>query len=252
MSLATPPTLFLHARVTYVEARIGTRQSVHPTCASLGGSESGVRTAVAPLDREIQLQAEYRASDARDERHTRWTGREGRAAQLQKITALQALGSMRPDAGSDRRQDVNQLSHRHHQLHTIHTALAQGHRVSAVDLSEAIRAEDERLASARRRMLDAFRDVFPDDLPPGLPPSREVDHKIELTPGATPQSRPTFRMSASELAEMKKQLEDLVKAGFVQPSKSPYGAPVLFVKKKDGTQRMCIDYRALNNVTIKN
>jgi hypothetical protein len=94
--------------------------------------------------------------------------------------------------------------------------------------------------------------VFPDDLPAGLPPSREVDHKIELVPGATPQSRPTFRLSAFELAEMKKQLEDLVKAGFVQPSKSPYGAPVLFVKKKDGTQRMCIDYRALNNVTIKN
>ena len=142
--------------------------------------------------------------------------------------------------------------HRHHQLHTIHTALSQGHRVSAVDLSEAIRAEDERLESARRRMLDSYRDVFPDELPPGLPPSREVDHKIELVPGATPQSRPTFRLSASELAEMKKQLEDLVKAGFVQPSKSPYGAPVLFVKKKDGTQRMCIDYRALNNVTIKN
>ena len=94
--------------------------------------------------------------------------------------------------------------------------------------------------------------MFPDDLPAGLPPSREVDHKIELVPGATPQSRPTFRLSAFELAEMKKQLEDLVKAGFVQPSKSPYGAPVLFVKKKDGTQRMCIDYRALNNVTIKN
>ena len=124
--------------------------------------------------------------------------------------------------------------------------------MSAVDSSEATVPEDDRLVAARRRALASFRDVFPDDLPAGLPPSREVDHKIELVPGATPQSRPTFRLSASELDEMKTQLEGLVDAGFVQPSKSPYGAPVLFVKKKDGTQRMCIDYRALNNVTIKN
>ena len=141
---------------------------------------------------------------------------------------------------------------RHHQLHTIHAALSQGHRVSSVDLSIAIQVESDRLDSCRRRALSTFKDVFPDDLPSGLPPSREVDHKIELVAGATPQSRPTFRLSASELAELKSQLEGLVKAGFVQPSKSPYGAPVLFVKKKDGTQRMCVDYRALNNITIKN
>ena len=89
-------------------------------------------------------------------------------------------------------------------------------------------------------------------LPAGLPPSREVDHKIELVPGSRPTSRPTFRMSASELAELKKQLEELVKAGFIQPSKSPFGAPILFVKKKDGTMRMCVDYRALNEITVKN
>jgi hypothetical protein len=124
--------------------------------------------------------------------------------------------------------------------------------VSSVDLSTATRAEVERLDACHRRALSTFKDVFPDDLPSGLPPSREVDHKIELVAGATPQSRPTFRLSASELAELKSQLEGLVKAGFVQPSKSPYGAPVLFVKKKDGTQRMCVDYRALNNITIKN
>jgi hypothetical protein len=124
--------------------------------------------------------------------------------------------------------------------------------VSSVDLSTAIRAESDRLDSCRRQALASFQDVFPADLPAGLPPSREVDHKIELVAGATPQSRPTFRLSASELAELKSQLEGLVKAGFVQPSKSPYGAPILFVKKKDGTQRMCVDYRALNNITVKN
>ena len=104
----------------------------------------------------------------------------------------------------------------------------------------------------RARLLGRYRDVFPDELPAGLPPSREVDHKIELTPGSAPPSRPIIRLSANELEELKKQLEELIKAGFIQPSKSPFGAPILFVKKKDGTMRMCIDYRALDNITIKN
>ena len=103
-----------------------------------------------------------------------------------------------------------------------------------------------------QRLLTQFRDVFPEELPAGLPPSREVDHKIELVPGATPPSRPTYRLSSVELLELKKQLDELTKAGFIQPSKSPFGAPILFVKKKDGSMRMCVDYRALNNVTIKN
>ena len=101
-------------------------------------------------------------------------------------------------------------------------------------------------------MLASFRDVFPDQLPPGLPPSREVDHKIELVANSSPPSRPTFRMSESELVELKSQLAELTKSGFIQPSKSPFGAPILFVKKKDGTTRMCVDYRALNDITIKN
>lgn len=108
------------------------------------------------------------------------------------------------------------------------------------------------LAKASERATTEFRDVFPEELPPGLPPSREVDHKIELVPDAKPPSRPTIRLSATELAELKKQLEELTKAGFIRPSKSPFGAPILFVKKKDGTMRMCIDYRALNDITIKN
>jgi hypothetical protein len=114
-----------------------------------------------------------------------------------------------------------------------------------------VRMTDESLA-AWSKLRAEFKDVFPDELPAGLPPSREVDHKIELVPGAVPPSRPTFRLSASELVELKKQLDELLAAGFIQHSKSPYGAPILFVKKKDGTMRMCVDYRALNNVTIKN
>lgn len=137
----------------------------------------------------------------------------------------------------------------------VHSALSKGHHVGATELS-AIQAQSDVDRSVIDRdivsLLSSFRDVFPEELPPGLPPSREVDHRIELVPGAVPPSRPTFRLSAKELEELKKQLEELTKAGFIRPSKSPFGAPILFVKKKDGTMRMCVDYRALNNVTIKN
>lgn len=103
-----------------------------------------------------------------------------------------------------------------------------------------------------RDLVKAYRSVFPDDLPSGLPPRRHIDHKIELVPGAEPPTKPAYRMSADELDELKKQLSDLISKGFIQPSKSPFGAPVLFVKKQDGTKRMCVDYRAVNKVTIKN
>src|SRR5437016_1445374 len=103
-----------------------------------------------------------------------------------------------------------------------------------------------------KHILNEYKDVFPDDLPIGLPPSREIDHRIELIPGSVPPSRATYKMSPKELDELKRQLQELTDHGFIQPSKSPYGAPVLFVKKKDGSIRMCIDYRALNKITIKN
>ena len=141
-------------------------------------------------------------------------------------------------------------------IDSVHDSLARGYSISSARMSQAIDAEADSetrsLEYVRREILAKYRHVFPDELPAGLPPSREVDHRIELVPGAVPPSRPTFRLSDFELGELKKQLEELVKAGFIQPSKSPFGAPILFVKKKDGTMRMCIDYRALNNVTIKN
>src|SRR5262249_23560692 len=90
-----------------------------------------------------------------------------------------------------------------------------------------------------------FPDVFSDDLP-GLPPVREIDFAIELLPGTNPISIPPYRMAPAELAELKKQLQDLLDKGLIRPSVSPWGAPVLFVKKKDGSFRMCIDYRKLN------
>ena len=93
--------------------------------------------------------------------------------------------------------------------------------------------------------------VFPEDLP-GLPPDREIVFSIELVPGTAPISRAAYRLAPAELKELKAQLEDLIEKGFIRPSHSPWGAPVLFVKKKDGSLRLCIDYRELNKVTIKN
>ncbi|KAK4382169.1 Transposon Ty3-G Gag-Pol polyprotein [Sesamum angolense] len=96
-----------------------------------------------------------------------------------------------------------------------------------------------------------FPDVFPEELP-GLPPHREVDFEIDTIPGAAPISITPYRMAPLELKELKKQLEELLDKGFIRPSISPWGAPVLFVKKNDGSMRLCIDYRQLNRITIKN
>ncbi|KAG8475376.1 hypothetical protein CXB51_031882 [Gossypium anomalum] len=96
-----------------------------------------------------------------------------------------------------------------------------------------------------------FADVFPEELP-GLPPVREVEFGIDLIPGTAPISIAPYRMAPAELKELKSQLQELTDKGFVRPSFSPWGAPVLFVKKKDGSMRLCVDYRQLNKVTIKN
>ena len=94
-------------------------------------------------------------------------------------------------------------------------------------------------------------DVFPDDLP-SLPPDRDVEFRIDLKPGTAPVSRRAYRMPPKELAELKMQLQELLDKGFIQPSSSPWGCPAIFVKKKDQTLRLCVDYRPLNEVTIKN
>jgi hypothetical protein len=94
-------------------------------------------------------------------------------------------------------------------------------------------------------------DVFPDELP-GLPPDRDVEFVIELQPGTAPISKRSYRMPPKELAELNKQLQELLDKGYIRPSSSPWGCPALFVKKKDGSLRLCVDYRFLNAVTIKN
>ena len=103
-----------------------------------------------------------------------------------------------------------------------------------------------------QKLLKKFVDIFPDTLPNKLPPVRSIDHAIDIVPGSEPPLRPIYRMTQLEIQELKKQLAELLEKGFIRPSTSPYGAPVLFVHKKEGTLRLCVDYRALNKITIKN
>ncbi|GJW04235.1 putative reverse transcriptase domain-containing protein, partial [Tanacetum coccineum] len=115
------------------------------------------------------------------------------------------------------------------------------------------KAEDK---SEERQLEDVpivreFPEVFPEDLP-GLPPTRQVEFQIDLVPGAAPVARAPYRLAPAEMQELSTQLQELSDRGFIRPSSSPWGAPVLFVKKKDGSFRMCIDYRELNKLTVKN
>ncbi|GJV99035.1 putative reverse transcriptase domain-containing protein [Tanacetum coccineum] len=110
--------------------------------------------------------------------------------------------------------------------------------------------------SEKKRLEDVpivrdFPEIFPEDLP-GLPPTRQVEFQIDLVPGAAPVARAPYRLAPSEMKELSEQLKELSDKGFIRPSSSPWGAPVLFVKKKDGSFRMCIDYRELNKLTVKN
>nr|GEY87200.1 putative reverse transcriptase domain-containing protein [Tanacetum cinerariifolium] len=96
-----------------------------------------------------------------------------------------------------------------------------------------------------------FPKVFPEDLP-GIPPTRQVEFQIDLVPGVAPVARAPYRLAPSKMKELAEQLQELSDKGFIRPNSSPWGAPVLFIKKKDGSFRMCIDYRELNKLTMKN
>ncbi|GKB35385.1 putative reverse transcriptase domain-containing protein [Tanacetum coccineum] len=132
--------------------------------------------------------------------------------------------------------------------------------------SGILRVQGERTLGAAKALMNAkvdepklsdisvvrdFVDVFPEDLS-GLPPQRQVEFRIDLVPGATPVAKSPYRLAPSKMQELSGQLQELQDKGFIRPSHSPWGAPVLFVKKKDGSFRMCIDYRELNKLTVKN
>ncbi|KAJ9561986.1 hypothetical protein OSB04_007146 [Centaurea solstitialis] len=115
----------------------------------------------------------------------------------------------------------------------------------------ADQTEERKLSVEDVPVVSEFPDVFPEDLP-GLPPDRQIEFGIDLVPGAAPIARAPYRLAPPELQELSDQLQELSGKGFIRPSSSPWGAPILFVKKKDGSHQMCIDYQGLNKVTIKN
>ena len=106
--------------------------------------------------------------------------------------------------------------------------------------------------SFQRHFTTLFPSVFPDELPAEPPPPGRLQHAIDLVPNYTIPPRRLYRQTPTELAETKRQIEEYLQAGHIRPSSSPFGAPVLLVKKKDGSMRMCVDYRGLNDITEKN
>jgi hypothetical protein len=123
-------------------------------------------------------------------------------------------------------------------------ALVQSNQDSVLNETKEIALEDI-------RVVWEYSDVFLEELS-GMPPDRNIEFPIELLPGTPPISKRPYRMPINELVELKIQIAELQAKGFIRPSSSPWGAPMLFVEKKDGTQRMCVDYQSLNEVTIKN
>jgi hypothetical protein len=134
------------------------------------------------------------------------------------------------------------------------TVLLTDHQGKAVSCQAQPPANDPmmfNLVAENMSVIKEFEDVFPKELP-GMPPERGVEFYIDLIPGTAPITKRPYRMAPTELAELKLQISELQQKWYICPSSSPWGAPVLFVTKKDGSMRMCIDYRSLNEVTIKN
>ncbi|GJR35914.1 reverse transcriptase domain-containing protein [Tanacetum coccineum] len=126
------------------------------------------------------------------------------------------------------------------------------HGERAVGITKALKsAKEDEPKLNEISVVREFEDVFPEDLS-GLPPQQQVEFRIDLVPEATPIAKSPYRLAPSEIQELSGQLQELKDKGFIRPSHSPWGAPMLFVKKKDGSLSMCIDYRELNKLTVKN
>lgn len=127
--------------------------------------------------------------------------------------------------------------------------------VSDSDFHQIVDSTSDSSLDERKELLSLLRefsDIFPSDLPSKLPPKRTVNHDIDLSPGSSPPSRPPYRLSKPLMDELQAQLTSLLDKGFIEHSKSPFGAPVFFVKKSDGSFRLVCDWRELNKITIKN
>jgi hypothetical protein len=140
---------------------------------------------------------------------------------------------------------------------TITLTRSQGERVQvSTDMSTNAKGKTvinhlEEKPLENIKVVCEYPDVFPEELP-GMPPDRDIEFSIELLHGTAPISKIPYRIDVKDLVELKNQIEELLEKGFIRPSSSPWGAPVLFVNKKDGSRRMCVDYRSLIEVTIKN
>jgi hypothetical protein len=110
---------------------------------------------------------------------------------------------------------------------------------------------NQSLSSLAVSLLQEFEDVFPKEMPNELPPIRGIEHQIDFVPEAAIPNQPTYRSNPEETKELQRQIEDLMSKGYVRESMSPCAIPVLLVPKKDGTWKMCVDYRAINNITVK-
>jgi hypothetical protein len=135
---------------------------------------------------------------------------------------------------------------------TVHLSAPDGQEVTAsASEPSGILCQMEARPTDGIRMVSEFSDVFPDDLP-GMPPDHNIEFSIELLPGTAPIAKRPYRMAPVEHEEVKKTVDELLAKGYICHSFSPWAFPVLLVEKKDGAKRMCIDYRDLNAVTIKN
>jgi hypothetical protein len=144
----------------------------------------------------------------------------------------------------------------HYAKETVELTSSKGERFEVeimvtASTRPAIFLVDGKFVGRNIRVVRDFPDVFLEELTE-MPPDREVEFIIDLLLGTSPIKKRPYRMSVEELKELKKQLTELQEAGYIRLSSSSWGAPVLFVQKKDGSQRMCVDYRSLNDITIKN
>ena len=166
-----------------------------------------------------------------------------------------------------RTYDLKQVFGRHLEHEKLQTMMVEGRKVAEIATKEQceiilwfLKDEDSRTKEGDAKttgdseldeVLGPLLQIFRTDLPHGLPPQRWVDHEID-TEGAKPVNRPTYELSVSQLEEQEKQVKYLLERGLIRPSTSSWGAPVIFVRKKDSNWRMCIDYRALNALSVRN
>ncbi|GJS67461.1 putative reverse transcriptase domain-containing protein [Tanacetum coccineum] len=185
-----------------------------------------------------------------------------RMPKTEELTSSEILGLLRSETPAPGREVLRKLKElRDHQstalidilLHDLCTSLYWRKDYAMLRVVAMKKAEDKSKEKQLEEVpiVQDFPEVFPEDLP-GIPPTRQVEFQIDLIPGAAPVARAPYRLAPSEMKELSDQLKELSDKGFIRPSSSPWGAPVLFVKKKDGSFRMCIDYRELNKLTVKN